>query len=390
MCSRVSYCVHSEAPTNFFGGSPLNRLAWLRTSDHFMNAIVESPAARWLVLKGGQPLLAIDPATEKGKLAQLTTQDVRALLGPTPYFSQGQTEGAHAEAGVSALESARFHGPDVTFLGLQEPESESQALPSTEFSAKNDAVAVVDKIKGTPYFSLDATRLEKTAVDAALESTEAYGRDQKFVFVDARPAMASMDVFYAAVFAEARALVDWNARNRVRGFHVGCRDALIPPGSCSFAQRAGRVSTRSGPVGKSRVLRCSPGPITPGRSPAPLRACLPVPFVFSPLHDFTESACTTSRIRGLIPSSSWPWSTKQTRKFFWAETSVALRFAPHVMLIGRAQRKWPGRFYSALAGFIEPGESFEDAVKRELWEEAGLKVWGIRYHSTQPWVRPPI
>lgn len=51
------------------------------------------------------------------------------------------------------------------------------------------------------------------------------------------------------------------------------------------------------------------------------------------------------------------------------------------------QRKWPGRFYSALAGFIEPGEAFEDAVKRELWEEAGLKVWGIQYHSTQPWVR---
>lgn len=214
-----------------------------------MNAIVESPATRWLVLKGGQPLVAIDPATKKGKLAQLTTDDVRALLGPTPYFSQGQVEGAHAEAGVSALESARFHGPDVTFLGLQEPVSESQALPSSEFSAKNDAVAVVDKIKGTPYFSLDVTRLEKTAVDAALESTNAYGRDQKFVFIEARAAMSSMDAFYAAVFAEARALVDWNARHRVRAFHVGCRCVLIPPGSCSFARRVGCVSTRSGPVG---------------------------------------------------------------------------------------------------------------------------------------------
>lgn len=51
-----------------------------------------------------------------------------------------------------------------------------------------------------------------------------------------------------------------------------------------------------------------------------------------------------------------------------------------------SQRKWPGRFYSALAGFIEPGEALEDAVKRELWEEAGVKVWGVKYHSTQPWV----
>lgn len=44
-------------------------------------------------------------------------------------------------------------------------------------------------------------------------------------------------------------------------------------------------------------------------------------------------------------------------------------------------------FYSAFAGFIEPGESFEDAVAREMWEEAGVRVWNIRYHSGQPWVR---
>ena len=50
------------------------------------------------------------------------------------------------------------------------------------------------------------------------------------------------------------------------------------------------------------------------------------------------------------------------------------------------QKKFPGKFYSALAGFIEPGESFEDAVLREMWEEAGLRVWDVRYHSGQPWV----
>ena len=45
------------------------------------------------------------------------------------------------------------------------------------------------------------------------------------------------------------------------------------------------------------------------------------------------------------------------------------------------------KFYSTLAGFVEPGESFEDAVKREIWEEAGIHVRNVRYHSGQPWVR---
>jgi len=51
------------------------------------------------------------------------------------------------------------------------------------------------------------------------------------------------------------------------------------------------------------------------------------------------------------------------------------------------QRKYPGKYYSAPAGFIEPGESLEDAVAREMWEETGVRVWNVKYHSGQPWVR---
>jgi NAD+ diphosphatase len=51
------------------------------------------------------------------------------------------------------------------------------------------------------------------------------------------------------------------------------------------------------------------------------------------------------------------------------------------------QKKFPEKSYSTLAGFVEPGESFEDAVKREIWEEAGIHVRNVRYHSGQPWVR---
>jgi len=44
--------------------------------------------------------------------------------------------------------------------------------------------------------------------------------------------------------------------------------------------------------------------------------------------------------------------------------------------------------YSALAGFLEPGESIEEACAREVMEEAGLKATKVRYHSTQPWPYP--
>ncbi|MBI1262067.1 MAG: NAD(+) diphosphatase [Rhizobiales bacterium] len=55
--------------------------------------------------------------------------------------------------------------------------------------------------------------------------------------------------------------------------------------------------------------------------------------------------------------------------------------------VGR-QKIWPKGMFSSLAGFIEPGESIEEAVARELKEEAGLTVSQVTYHSTQPWPYP--
>jgi NAD+ diphosphatase len=46
------------------------------------------------------------------------------------------------------------------------------------------------------------------------------------------------------------------------------------------------------------------------------------------------------------------------------------------------------RMYSTLAGFIEPGEDLEHAVRREIFEEAGIEVGDVRYHSSQPWGFP--
>jgi NAD+ diphosphatase len=57
------------------------------------------------------------------------------------------------------------------------------------------------------------------------------------------------------------------------------------------------------------------------------------------------------------------------------------------LLLGR-QPRFPPRNFSALAGFVEPGETIEEAVAREVHEEAGLRVRDVEYIATQPWPFP--
>jgi NAD+ diphosphatase len=68
---------------------------------------------------------------------------------------------------------------------------------------------------------------------------------------------------------------------------------------------------------------------------------------------------------------------------------VVIMIAEHQgrILLGRQPQYPPGR-YSALAGFVEPGESIEEAVARELHEEAGIAATDIRYVASQPWPFP--
>jgi NAD+ diphosphatase len=56
-------------------------------------------------------------------------------------------------------------------------------------------------------------------------------------------------------------------------------------------------------------------------------------------------------------------------------------------MLGR-QASWPPGRYSALAGFVEPGESLEEAVAREVLEESGVRVGDVEYRSSQPWPFP--
>ncbi len=73
------------------------------------------------------------------------------------------------------------------------------------------------------------------------------------------------------------------------------------------------------------------------------------------------------------------------------------RLAPAVIMLverddGRAllarNARWRGNMYSCLAGFVEPGETLESAVRREVGEEVGIEIDNLRYHSSQPWPFP--
>lgn len=65
---------------------------------------------------------------------------------------------------------------------------------------------------------------------------------------------------------------------------------------------------------------------------------------------------------------------------------VAIMVVRHegCILLGR-QSSWKPGMYSALAGFVEPGETIEDAARREVFEESGVRVGAVRYVTSQPW-----
>ncbi|NLF01292.1 MAG: NAD(+) diphosphatase [Anaerolineales bacterium] len=71
-----------------------------------------------------------------------------------------------------------------------------------------------------------------------------------------------------------------------------------------------------------------------------------------------------------------------------SDPAVIVRIASGERILLARQGRWPARMYSIVAGFVEPGESLEAAVVREVLEETGIVLDEVRYHSSQPWPFP--
>lgn len=169
-------------------------------------------------------------------------------------------------------------------------------------------------------------------------------------FGDARASASSMSGWEAGVFAQARALIDWNCRNLVSGLYQ-----TVITLTSSSVRLVDLEHTRCGEDGRGAVplqsrtqMRRHPASPPKAYTTSPTH----VPILYVGCSD-QKSADRQVIIMGILDPTG------------------------ESMLMGR-QKSWPKGMYSCLAGFVEPGESFEDAVRREVLEEAGVDVGPVR------------
>ena len=264
-------------------------------------------------------------AHDPSRLAYASYQDVKPLIGDSPYT---QTEDKLIESYDSSKTTAQ-----LVFLGLDE-----RVSGTTDF-------LTYTSYKGKPYFALDIT--SKSPIAQACEDLTSKMKDKGLTFLEGRMHL-SLSAEEAAMTATARSMIDWNARNP---FCAGC-------GQPTLSINAGFKRTCPPTDWKDVENKGTLGSTTASKPNE-------------------RSSCAT---RKGISNLSFPRT----------DPTVIMACLSHdgkKILLGR-QKSWPEYWYSCLAGFVEAGESVEEAVRREVDEEAGVQLGRVVIHSTQPWPYP--
>ncbi|EYE98513.1 NAD(+) diphosphatase [Aspergillus ruber CBS 135680] len=296
---------------NYFSSSPLNRLSFLRTEHSFLSAALKHPSTRFVLLNSLAPL-----TKTPSELYLAPYTDVHKLV-PEDLYDQSEEET------IKNFDSRKTN-PHVIFLGMDEARK-ADSLTWKIYS-------------GTPYFAVDVTpkgsEEQQTHAKDVISALEAKGLS----FLQTRVVM-TLSADEAAIYAQARALADWNTRNSFCG-------------TCGSPT----LSVNSGTK----------------------RACPPTDAALTAQGKSPEKpVCNT---RTTISNLSFPRTDPTI-------IVAVLSSDGKRVLLGRSKR-FPPNWYSTLAGFIEPAESIEDAVRREVWEEAGVQLSRVVIHSSQPWPYP--
>lgn len=104
----------------------------------------------------------------------------------------------------------------------------------------------------------------------------------------------------------------------------------------------------------------------------------------------THGFCSNCGARNRVGHAGWRFDCPSCGRQHFPRTDpvvIMLILDGDRVLLGR-QSSWPEGMYSLLAGFMEPGETVEEAVRREVSEESGIRVAEVRYVTSQPWPFP--
>ncbi|MEM6385914.1 MAG: NAD(+) diphosphatase [Pseudomonadota bacterium] len=104
----------------------------------------------------------------------------------------------------------------------------------------------------------------------------------------------------------------------------------------------------------------------------------------------THPFCARCGEKSTMADAGWQRTCASCKAHHFPRTDpvvIMLITRGNAVLMGRSPH-WPEAMYSLLAGFVEPGETIEAAVRRETFEEAGVRVGDVRYLSSQPWPFP--
>ncbi|KAJ4264926.1 NADH pyrophosphatase [Fusarium torreyae] len=296
---------------NYYAGGRINRFSFLRADTSFLRKASVSSTARYLALNELNPLVV-----DKKTPAYFTFNDIQPLIGSDPF---ALTE----DESIQNFDSTKTK-PLVVFLGMLEEGNEKDLISSTDHG----------DIQGHPYFAVDITPKGTHAEQA---NSFLADQEKKGLSLDKNPRAMSHGPDAAALYAQARSMIDWNSRSP---FCAGC-------GQPNLSVHAGykRVCPSSDKKG--------------GANSEPRGDC--------PTRHGVSNICFPRTDPTMIAAVVSADGTK--------------------LLLGR-QKRWPPYWYSTLAGFLEPGESIEESVRREVWEESGVRVGRVVIHSSQPWPYP--
>ncbi|KUI65141.1 hypothetical protein VM1G_00862 [Cytospora mali] len=301
--------------SNYFAGSPLNRVGFLRGDHVFLRSAFSHPSTRFLLLNELAPLVNEDQ--NQRHLAWVNYDEVKHFTGPDPFEKS-------EEQMIKEFNSEEVK-PLILLLGLDE----GSKLPAPA----NDPAFQYKNYNGRPYFAVDVSPRGSSAgaANKIIEAVKAKG----CTFFENQRNMGLV-ASEAAMYASARSLFDWNSR--------------VP-----FCAQCGQ-----------RTLSVNAG---------------------------TKRTCPPTDMAGGELKERGPCASRQgVSNICFPRTDPTIIVAivsadGSKILLGRNKR-FPPYWYSTLAGFLEPGESIEEAVRREAWEESGVKLSRVVIHSSQPWPFP--